>query len=112
MDKEKKETIQSAIEYLDRLIPGMERHIHDFRQGDIAVALRQLPDIIEGIDWLLHTVVLCQSELPVKIDITDISQHVEEMLSAIENADYVLLADLFEYEVIPVLRDWLEKMKP
>jgi hypothetical protein len=32
------------------------------------------------------------------------------MISAFENTDYVLLGDILEYEILPILENWNEKL--
>lgn len=40
-----------------------------------------------------------------------ISNPLKEMLEGWENGDYILISDLLEYEIYPLLKEWNEELQ-
>ncbi len=108
------EILESIREYLPKLISGIESAVDSLRSQEIRKALEIFPLIMEGLDWVIKAFyniseyidnsVLDKSRL---VDLT------KELLEALENEDYVLLADMFEYEVLEILttmKDYTETL--
>ena len=83
-----------------------------FRQADDAEALEMLQDLLEVTREFLGMVGLLRYEYvtPGSDSIDDrieaISSLLGEMIEVLENEDWILLADLLEYEFMPVVNDW------
>ncbi len=83
-----------------------------FRQADDAEALEMLQDLLEVTREFLGMVGLLRYEYttPGTDSISDrveaISSLLGEMIEVLENEDWILLADLLEYEFMPVVNDW------
>lgn len=117
--------LSNALDYLEKLIPGFEKASDLFRTGSEQEANKYYVQILDGMDWFSEVVnIIMQSEeqgseLPDDEDslrhrqarLTDI---VSQMLEANQNQDWVLLADLLEYEMVPFYKEWqniLTKLK-
>ncbi|WML46083.1 hypothetical protein [Neobacillus sp. PS3-40] len=102
------ETLESLKEYLPQMVRGCQNTAENLQSGNEAVALQIVPDIVEGLEWTLQAIsgVKANGQLQ-DIEISTLTQHFRELVSALEMGDYVLLADLLDYEVGPVLEDWL-----
>lgn len=106
-----KEVVESAIEYIDRVIIGIEGINEDFQRGREDRATNSIVQLIEGIQWLLHAIEGTRAiHGDISIDIAGINPIFNQLVEALENADYVLLGDLLEYEIIPVVKEWQEKL--
>ena len=83
-----------------------------FRQADDAEALEMLQDLLEVTREFLGMVGLLRYEYVTpgtdSIDdrIETISSLLGEMIEVLENEDWILLADLLEYEFLPTVKDW------
>ena len=83
-----------------------------FRQADDAEALETLQDLLEVTREFLGMVGLLRYEYtaPGTDNISDriegISSLLGEMIEVLENEDWILLADLLEYEFLPTVKDW------
>ena len=83
-----------------------------FRQADDAEALEMLQDLLEVTREFLGMVGLLRYEYvtPGSDSIDDrieaISSLLGEMIEVLENEDWILLADLLEYEFLPTVKDW------
>jgi hypothetical protein len=110
--------LANALDYLKKLIPGFEQAADLFRAGNEQESNKYYLQILDGIDWFSQVISVIMSpdkgetELP---DIDDESLEVRQkkltdlmsqMLEANENQDWVLLADILEYEMVPFYKDW------
>jgi hypothetical protein len=110
--------MSNAENYLSRLIPGIEKASELFRTGNEQEANRYFLNIIDGIDWfsqvmdsiieakkidLSNTPFNGQTIQARKDKLLDLTQQV---LEANKNKDWVLVADLLEYEIFPYYQDW------
>ena len=108
----------NALDYLKELIPGFEKAADLFRTGNEQEANKYYLQILDGIDWFSQVVSIIMNpdegemELPDADDenlqarqkkLTDL---MSQMLEANQNQDWVLLADLLEYEMVPFYKNW------
>jgi hypothetical protein len=102
------ETLESLKGYLPKMILGCQNTAENLQRGNEAAALQLVPDIVEGLEWLLQAIsgVKANGQLQ-ELEFSTLTQHFQELVSALEVGDYVLLADLLDYEIGPVLEDWL-----
>ncbi|MCA0971574.1 hypothetical protein LCM20_13285 [Halobacillus litoralis] len=105
------ETINTLKFYLPNLIEGTKSTAEKFQAHKDSEALKVLPNIVEGIDWVYQAIAGIQKNggLP-KIDLEELSSILPETLRAIEVKDYVLLSDLLEYEIVHVLEKWNDQL--
>ncbi len=103
-----KESIKEAENYLPRLTSGIDIIINKFNQGEEMVAYEMLSDGIEGFQWinlfinnLINTHHISHN---LKSDFKNWQDIFPEFLTALENEDIVLVTDLLEYEIKPMLK--------
>jgi len=110
--------LANAENYLSRLVPGIEKASELFRSGNEQEANKYFLNIIDGIDWFSQVMdsVVEAKKIDLSTDsfndqtiqarkdkLLDLSQQV---LEANKNKDWVLVADLLEYEIFPYYQDW------
>jgi len=109
--------IENADSYLIRLIPGIEKSVELFRMGNEQEANKFFINIIDGIDWLSQVLdmILAAKEISPDTVFNGKSIHdrraslvdfTQQMVDANKNQDWVLLADLLEYEILPYYQEW------
>lgn len=110
--------ITNAQEYLTKLIPGFEKAADLFRTGNEQEANKYYLQIIDGMDWFSQVVniVLKPDQEEVALPGTENESFearqekftglMSQMLEANKNQDWVLLADVLEYEMVPFYKDW------
>ncbi|MFA5536728.1 MAG: hypothetical protein WDA53_06135 [Bacillota bacterium] len=110
-----KETIASFLEYLPLLKEGFGSAKTKLTIGEY-ISLDDWLPLFDGLDWtsqLLQSLkkLVDSEDLP----ITDLANgwqgQLEEMLSVWKNEDYVLLADLIEYEILETLGELETNLK-
>jgi hypothetical protein len=100
------ELVDTAASYAGNLFNGLERTVNSLREDKVRTGLALFADAIEGIDWLTQSLSIVSTSGYDKFDIEPMKNYLSEMLEASENMDYVLLADLIEYEILPLIEDW------
>ena len=109
--------IENADAYLIRLIPGIEKSVELFRMGNEQEANQFFINIIDGIDWLsqvLDMIVAAKAISPDTVfdgkSIQDrqasLVDFTQQMVDANKNKDWILLADVLEYEILPYYQEW------
>ncbi len=100
------DTIQSFNEYLPRVATGSQEIAGNLRSDQIASALNMILEFSEGMSWLLQVSELLKlNDIKVDIQIEKIQEFLEEINSGLEMQDYVLVADMFEYEIAPFFEE-------
>jgi len=96
------ETIESYNDYLDKVMPGCLKIAENLRQDEIESALQMILQFSEGMDWLVQACNLfVRNEVRVSLEVETIHEFLNEVNNGLEMQDYVLVADMFEYEVAP-----------
>ena len=107
----------NAKEYLEKLIPGFQKAADLFRMGNEQEAHKFYLQILDGIDWFSQVVLNIVKSRGNEVEGQSLEGRQErltglmaQMLEANQNQDWVLLADLLEYEMIPFYKDWQETL--
>ncbi|GEK33617.1 hypothetical protein [Kurthia sibirica] len=96
------EIIESYNEYLTKLPGGCLAIATLLREGDLHGALSSIKDFSEGTGWIMQVnEKLAAVSTIEKIDFKRIQEFLLEINSGLEIQDFVLVADLFEYEIAP-----------
>ena len=110
--------IANALDYLKKLIPGFEQAADLFRTGNEQEANKYYLQILDGIDWFSQVVSVImkpdddETEQPdaddesLQVRQEKLTDLMSQMLEANQNQDWVLLADILEYEMVPFYKDW------
>ena len=94
------------------------KHVAElFRQADDAEALETYQDLLEVIRNFLHTIGVLRDEYSLREhdeydrNAKELNEMFTEMSSVLENEDWILLADLLEYEFLPAVEKWKRVIK-
>ena len=109
--------IENADAYLIRLIPGIDKAVELFRTGNEQEANQFFINIIDGMDWFSQVLDMILAAKEISPDtviggksIQDrraiLINFTQQMVDANKNKDWVLLADLLEYEILPYYKEW------
>lgn len=106
----KDEILESTREYLIKLEIGTKTLIEKIRTNKIeGTDYKKVSDIMEGMDWCLRAFQLTK-EYYSSDEVLEITFILQEILNCVECKDNVLLADLLEYELLPKIINWNEKL--
>jgi hypothetical protein len=109
------ESTNQCVTFLNHLIKSLEVASHMFRAEDLAAAHRFYRTCIEGtqlfIEMLTHYKVAAQNSKKVdlggwsKLELS-LQRALMQILEAYRQKNYILVADLLEYELSPVFIQW------
>lgn len=101
-----KEAIITCNEYIDKLRKdGILKLINDVQGGNEEEALTLIPLIADGLQWIIEVVEKTKNVQIEKINIDGLLENFEEINTALENNDYILMSDIFEFEVLEELNN-------
>jgi len=111
--------LHDAVRQAGTLVQAIEQSASLFRVGSEEEANHYFAQVLEALRWLLQTgesaCRVLKTDLekissgrtgPTSRYLRDLQGLLEEMLEISEDEDYVMLADLMEYELLPMVREW------
>ena len=106
--------LSNALDYLEKLIPGFDQAADLFRMGNEQEANKFYIQILDGMDWFSEVInIVMDSEFKrsapedtLRLRQAKLTDLMNQMLEANKNQDWVLLADILEYEMIPFYKEW------
>lgn len=100
MTEEVVEVIASFNDYLTKVPAGSIQIANHLREDNVENALQMILDFSEGVGWLVQaTELLRQNGVNVEFEAEKIHEFLYEVNAGLEIQDYVLVADMFEYEI-------------
>jgi hypothetical protein len=105
-----KSILASASEYIERAVPEISALSDEFYRGPEQGTWAKLQQLIEGIQWInsgagaVANYSKSFSSLYEYIKVTvGMGEKLAELVEAVKSSDMVLISDLLNYEVIPML---------
>ena len=96
-------------EYVKKVPQGCVFIADSLREDRIDDALKGIHDFSEGVLWLSHISQLLQKgNMNVALNIQKIQQYLIEINEGLMKQDYVVVADMFEYEVEPFFSEMVK----
>lgn len=110
MDELLVEDIKNAYyEYVSKIPTGCLIISKSLRIEQYEQAFSDINDLAEGLQWLIQIEGLMQqSQHTINSRIFEANELMNEINTSLELKDYVLLADLFEYEIKPLFESATE----
>jgi hypothetical protein len=116
------DSISGALEYLDRIEAATPSLAESFRTYPGAEAFESLRQLFEGFYWLNILLGKLETSFQVKLQemnirdasATDYYQKfitiLKQLVAAQENGDFIMISDLLEYEILPLVPIWREML--
>lgn len=96
------EIINSYNEYTAKVSTGVVEIARVLREDNTTLALEMIKDFSEGVVWLIQVgAILKENDYYVDTDFMKMNEFLEEINEGLQLQDFVLVADIFEYEVAP-----------
>jgi uncharacterized protein YicC (UPF0701 family) len=105
------EAMQTASEYIENVIAGVNSAVEKFQAGEESEGSNLVAALVDGLDWLFQVIVRTREIQEEPIETDEMNEKLKELIEAFENGDYILVGDLLEYEVLPILESWSEGIK-
>lgn len=112
MDEIVNESLEMYIEYM-RNLPNACLHISNLIKEDGLInAINLIRQFSDGMSWVIDmNKLLVANNVVHQLDITQVQGFLSEITDAFESQDYVLIADLFEYELVPYFERHLQEIE-
>lgn len=110
MREQLSELLESLENYMPKLINASSFMAENIQTGNEGKAFTILQDYIDGMMWFTEAVGAIKSVNSLyleKIDLDEWNRKLLDMQQALENQDYVLFADILEYEIKQILQEYL-----
>lgn len=96
------EAIESYNNYLQKIPNGTIYIAECLRDDKFNEAFQTIKDFSEGVIWLIRVAErLIERNVEVSINVEQINSFLIEINEGLENQDFMLVADLFEFEIAP-----------
>lgn len=96
------EVIESYNQYIKNVASGSLEIAGHLRNDEILEGVQLILHFSEGMGWMMQvSELLQQNNVTVSLEIEKIHEFLEEINNGLEMQDYVLVADMFEYEIAP-----------
>lgn len=105
------EALCTAHDYIDNLENGILSLSDNINGGNEEKGIGLIPLICDGIDWLIQVISLTEDIHNKKISIEELKDNIQEIVEAMNNEDYILVGDLFRYEISPILNNIKDELK-
>jgi hypothetical protein len=100
---EKMELLKTTSDYIVNLKSEILKASECFRSGEDTDGFNLVPSIAEGLGWIINALKITGDLLKQHISIDKLNEKLNEIVEAIENQDTMLIGDLFEYELFPMI---------
>lgn len=107
------EGLVDAVDYLPRLAKGLKDVVNLFQGSRDGEAINLFLEALSGLQWFQYLVqgLLKYGPLPEAMagladKFAAYNRQLTELLAGWENRDYVLIADVLSYEIIPFIEDF------
>lgn len=116
------ESVLSAVDRIPKIIEGSLQVADLLRLGRLNEGQKILKDLFSACQWLSDVLALVKKSIFERIQDSEFKKrwleaesqyasHVFELLNAFERGDYVVVADVLEYEITTVMDKWLELLR-
>lgn len=109
--KQKHDLIESTIRYIRYLNATIDEEIPKYRMGSIT-NVEDILKILEGINDIFRSTILTADITGIQNDESkeNLLGFLEDLNEAISNQDTIFIADILEYEILPILNDWRKEL--
>ncbi len=104
---EKIEVLRNSLEYFDKINDNVEKELDIIRAGGELVSVA---DLLEGVLVLIEMFEATTECHSIDAKQGEVRALMGELMTAIENQDKGLVADIIEYEFVPIISGWQEEV--
>ena len=111
LDMMKKETLKIFYDYLSALTLDVKEVSDLFRKDELHEGLSCISELTKGFEIVIEGATGIDDVLKNGFNANELVEFIKETVEALENEDYVLLGDLLEYEIHPILSNLKENVE-
>ena len=97
------ELLKTTSEYILSLKHSIEQIIEYLQNDSEAEGLSLIGEVASNLSLLFEAIESTKDCQKQEINLNELNEKLNEIVEAMENGDTVLIGDLFQYELIPIL---------
>lgn len=114
----------STIDYIERAVPEIEILANEFYKTPEKETWNKLTQLIEGMNWIMESFTMIDVNRELKSivssyeewnlyakDIHELGELIGEFQEMLENQDFISVADILSYEIVPLFNEMKEKLE-
>lgn len=99
---DKLEIVDEYYKYVAKIPAGLQYIADNLRTDNVQIALNEILNFSEGITWIKQMEeILTDQGVNTNFDKLQLEDYLNLINEGLEKQDFVLVADIFEYEVLP-----------
>lgn len=98
MMRDRADIFATLMEYIETVDDNIENLSKNFRNNKIEVASEEFLQLVDGLEWIEQVLSLTLGRKS-----SPLNEVYRNFVQAFEDRDYISIADLLEYELMPVL---------
>lgn len=102
---EEKEVLGTVNEYLYKLKDGIKSVSELIQEGKEQESFELIAQVADGLQWIDEAFNATKEYHKNELNLEEINDFIEEISEALENEDYILVSDLFIYEILPIMEE-------
>ncbi|MGX8796344.1 hypothetical protein ACR6HW_09710 [Fusibacter sp. JL298sf-3] len=107
--EQRQELKMTMLEYLPNFIKGVDQIVLWIHEGNELEAIEALKDAVEGLSWLIEAKSLVDVSHSEE-EMNALNTHLRGITEALVDGDTIMIADLLEYELKPVMIKWHQEI--
>lgn len=108
---DKNEVLKTAYNYISKLEDAVDKIVENLDTDRINEGLKLIGELAEGVQWLTQAIILTKDVQKNEISIEELNIKLNEVVGALENKDYILVMDIFNYEIKEYLNELKDKLR-
>lgn len=114
----------STIDYIERAVPEIEILSNEFYKTPEKETWNKLTQLIEGMNWIIESFTMIDVNRELKSivssyeewnmyakDVYQLGELIGEFKEILENQDFISVADILSYEIVPLFNEMKEKLE-
>ena len=106
-----KDVLVTLDEYLYNLENGIKNVSELIQEGKEQESFNLIGQVADGLQWVDEAINATKQYHDNKLSLEEINGFLEEISEALENEDYILVSDLFSYEIMPIIENLHSNVK-
>lgn len=109
--EEKLNLLKTMIEGIENVNLYIDAIANKFYEGDEKIACEGVAFVAEELQWIFKGLDIISDIVNTDKINTNILEQIAIIVEAMENEDYILVGDIFNYEVKPLLEELIENLR-
>lgn len=109
--EEKLNLLKTMVEGIENVNLYIDDIANKFYEGEEKIACEGVAFVAEELQWIFKGLDLISDIVNTDEINTNISEQLSTIVEGMENEDYILVGDIFNYEVKPLLEELIENLR-